>query len=78
MTGDKIRNFSSPWRFSDCAANECQKFLFSEWLQQVTVRSIAHYFFSNLRIVYSGDESEWNTRIMLLHVQEKREPIYQR
>ena len=70
--------FSSTWRFSDCTANECQKLLFSEWLQQVSVRSVAHYFFSNLRIVYSGDESEWNTRIMLLHVQEKREPIYQR
>ena len=78
MTGDKIRNFSSPWRFSDCAAHERQKFLFSEWLQQVAVRPIAHYFFSNLRIVYSGDVSEWNARIMLLHVQEKGEPVYQR
>jgi len=78
MTRDKIRKFSSPWRFSDCAANERQKFLLSEWLQQVTVRSIAHHFFSNLRIAYSGDESEWNARIMLLHVQEKREPVYQR
>jgi len=78
VTGDKIRNFSSPWRFSDCAAHERQKFLFSEWFQQVAVRSIAHYFFSNLRIVYSGDVSEWNARIMLLHVQEKGEPVYQR
>ena len=78
MTGDRIRNFSSPWRFPDCAADKRQKFLFSEWFQQVAVRSIAHYFFSNLRIVYSGDVSEWNARIMLLHVQEKSEPVYQR
>ena len=78
MTGDEIRKFSSPWRFPDCAANERQKFLFSEWLQQVAVRSIAHYFFSNLRIVYGSNVSEWNARIMLLHVQEKSEPVYQR
>jgi len=70
--------FSSLWGFSDCAANECQKLLFSEWLQQVTVRSIAHYFFSDLRIVYGSNVSEWNARVMLLHVQEKREPVYQR
>jgi hypothetical protein len=70
--------FSSPWRFFDCAANECQKLLFGEWLLQVTVRPMAHHCFSDWRIVYSGDVSEWNTRIMLLHVQEKREAIHQR
>ena len=70
-----IEYFSSPWRFSDCAANECQKFLFRERLQQVTIRAIAHYFFSDLRIVYCSNVSEWNARIMLLNVQEKREAV---
>jgi len=77
MTSDKARNLSSPW-LTDCASNECQEFLFSKWFQQVAVRSIAHHFFSDLRNVYAGNESEWNARVVLLHMQEKREPVYQR
>src|ERR1035438_5881037 len=69
-----IEYFSSPWRFSDCAANECQKFLFRERLQQVTIRAIAHYFFSDLRIVYCSNVSEWNARIMLLTCRRSVKP----